>query len=218
MPIVHTQKVGPIRVAINAQGAALALFRVGEQNEIIKAALIAGGRFWLDHFLMKRFSLYAYAVLGYRASNKWRATKQKYLGQAIPFVGFTPANGGAPPTWKKGKNTEKMMSAVRRSRVESSATGGGAKCAIRIFVPYGHPIQADKSANFRTIPAHEIGAISGEVARALAHFLSYGIDQTSNQATKQVDSRTMVGATSQLSRGLGDSGRNTGAGPGRGVG
>lgn len=218
MPIVYTQKNGPIKVAINAQGAALALFRTSEQNEMVKASLVMGGRFWLDHFLMKRFSLYAYAVLGYRASNRWRATKQKYLGQAIPFVGFTPTNGGAPPTWKKGKNTEKMMTAVRRARVEAAASGGGEKCAIRLFIPYGHPIQADKSANFRTIPAHEIGAISGEVARALAHFLSAGVDRTSDAATKQVNSRTIVGATSQWSRGLGSTGRDAGPSPGRGVG
>jgi hypothetical protein len=216
MAIVHSQRVGPIRVSVNAQGAALSLFKKGERNEIIKAAMAQGGRFWIDKFMMKRFSMYAYAVLGYRASARWRATKQRYLGQAVPFVGFTPTNGGSPPTWKKGKNTEKMMNAVKRARVEGRSRGD--KFSALIFVPFGHAIPAEKSANFRTIPAHEIGAISGEVARALAHFLWYGIDKSSNIATKQVEGRTMIGATSQWSRGLDPSGRSVGPSPSRGVG
>jgi hypothetical protein len=208
MAIVFEERKGPIRVTVDAQGAALRLFRPHERNQIIKASMIAGGRFWIAVFMMKRFTIYSYACLGYTVTAKWRKLKERYMGQAVPFVGFTPDNGGNPPTWHRGQNTEKMSVAAQRgARAEGSASAGG--FAIRIYVPFGHIVQADLSAVFRTIPKHELGAIAGEVGRALTHFLAEG-EKEGGEPSAPSPARIMTGATSVATRGLSDGGRSTG--------
>lgn len=205
MPIVFQERHGPISVTIEAHGAALALFSASERNTIKRTALVGGGVFWCNKFLGKRFSSYSFALLGYRVSNKWRLRKERDLGQAVPFVGYTPINGGNPPTWKKGKNGEKMMDAVQRG-TKVAATATEKSNFIRITVPFGHPIPAQHSAAFRTLPAFEVGAVAGEVGRILVAILNGAIDVRSDVASQKIIQRTIVGSVSQLPP------RNTGHG------
>lgn len=56
MPEVYAAGNGAIRARINASGAALALFRPGERNRIIREALVFAGNMWLGKFKPLRFT------------------------------------------------------------------------------------------------------------------------------------------------------------------
>ncbi len=162
---VYEAKVGPIRAQILAAGGALVLFDASTRNEIIRAAMLEGGKFWMRAFLPMRFSQYAYR-LGYTVSEKWSRRKLRDLGVSVPFVGFTPPGGGRrAPTWK-GTNPEKMITAaLNGASVRASAAAGRASLTIR--VPYGHAVREETTASFRTLPSWEVARIAEVVGKAL---------------------------------------------------
>jgi hypothetical protein len=55
---VYAKGNGAIRARIEASGSALALFRTGERNRIIRDALISAGNSWIAKFLPSRFTSY----------------------------------------------------------------------------------------------------------------------------------------------------------------
>lgn len=167
--VVYETKVGPIRARIEAEGSALALFDAKVRNTIIRTALSAGGQFWLQVFLPKRFSSYA-TTFGYTASQRWRKFKEFELGAAVPFVGFTPPGGGpAAPRWKQ-KNGEKMITAaLNGANYTATATAANARIIFRI--PYGHPVQQMTSDMFRTVPSWEVERVGEVVGKKLQDIL-----------------------------------------------
>jgi len=192
--IVLDEKRGPIRVVIEAQRGALVLFTAKDRNTAIRASLQSGGEYWRAGFLPMRFSSYAANALGYRVSQKWEKAKQRYLGEAIPFVGFGPSNGGNPPTWSRGDNTVAMRDvALAQSRVEATATASRQR--ILIFIPFGHPVQDQTSVYFRVMPTFEVEAIAREVARTLASIISSGVMSTAKGARAP---RTLTGASTPV--------------------
>ncbi len=58
MAEVYATGNGAIRARINASGAALALFRTGERNALIRDALVFAGNMWLGKFKPLRFTDY----------------------------------------------------------------------------------------------------------------------------------------------------------------
>ncbi len=163
---VYEAKVGPIRAQIFAAGGALAFFDASTRNEIIRAALLEGGKFWMRAFLPMRFSQYAYR-LGYTVSQKWSQRKLRDLGASVPFLGFTPPGGGRQaPTWK-GTNPEKMITAALNG-ASVRATAAAERASLTIRVPYGHPVREDTTASFRTLPTWEVDRIAEVVGKALA--------------------------------------------------
>lgn len=196
MPIIFDEKKGPIRVVLEANGGALVLFRARERNLAVRTSLQSGGDFWLVNFLPMRFSKYAAQALGYRVSQKWEKAKMRWLGEAIPFVGFTPVNGGNPPTWSEGNNTAKMRDvALSQARAEAIATSKTQR--ISLFIPFGHPVQSQTSVYFRIMPAWEVQAIAREVARTLASIIASGVTVTSKKG--KFAPRTLVGASTPMS-------------------
>jgi hypothetical protein len=163
--IISDQKTGPFRVVLEAQGGALALFSPQHRTTVMRRIMKRTGNHFLFKWIPARFSGYAYK-LGYRVSNKWRRLKERMLTGVVPYVGMTPSGGGNPggPWWQRNK--AKMVDAVQKGRV--SATGSGTDVAAVIRIPYGHPIQTDKAAIFRTIAPNEIEDMAGVFAQALA--------------------------------------------------
>jgi hypothetical protein len=167
--VVHEVTVGPVRAQLIAAGPALALFRDSERNAFVRFALTAGGAFWLDVFLPKRFSDYS-TSFGYRVSRKWRDLKIALTGVAVPFVGLTPSGGGpVAPRWKQENGAKMVDVALADSRARATATGNSA--AIIITIPYGHPVQADTSDMFRTLPSWEVDRIADVVGQTLQRLL-----------------------------------------------
>lgn len=162
---VHEAKVGPVRAVLLAEGPALALFKPAIRNTIVRTALKAGGNLWIDVFLGKRFGPYAYRI-GYYVSRKWRQFKERGMGQAVPFVGFTPSGGGRiAPRWKQ-RNGEKMkVAAIKGARIAVTATQ--TKARITFSIPFGHPIQSTTSAQFRTLPSWEVERVAQATAKEL---------------------------------------------------
>lgn len=155
---VYQTQIGPVRARIVAAGGALALFDAKVRNNITRDGMLDGGRFWLQVFLPKRFSNYAYRF-GYHVGKAWRQTKERQLGAAVPFVGGTPPGGGpVMPHWSQ-KNGEKMITAaINGASVRATATANRANLTFRI--PYGHPVDAQASATFRTLPSWEVERIA----------------------------------------------------------
>jgi hypothetical protein len=58
MTTVFATGNGAIRARIDASGAALALFRPGERNRIVRESLVLAGKSWIKSFLPRRFSPY----------------------------------------------------------------------------------------------------------------------------------------------------------------
>lgn len=165
--IIARKQNGPIRTTLEAYGGALALFSPAERNRAKRRAGERGGRFWLAVWMPKRFSGYAY-FLGYRVSSKWAAKKKSGGVGNTPYVGMTPPGGGPAAPGYKQNNGAKMADAVSGSTVTTPANGE----SINIKVPYGHPIQSDKAAAFRTLPASEVEAIANEMADELGRIIS----------------------------------------------
>ncbi|MBA3622962.1 MAG: hypothetical protein H0W48_00530 [Methylibium sp.] len=178
---------GPIRVAIQAQGGTLALFKPAEANRLKRMALTDAGNLWLGVFLGKRFSDYA-TRLGYVVSAKWRQRKARDIGVVVPFVGFTPHGGGPPaPGWSsKNANSEKMLIAARGARATATATQ--TREAVVITIPTGHALRPEHMAAFRNVPSWEVERMGQEVAKSLARMLM------SAQVTAKGDGLTMRGA------------------------
>lgn len=189
MAIVSQLRVGPIRAVTEAYGASLALFTQAEANRIVRTGLIAGGQFWINNFMMKRFSGYAWALLGYRASGRWVRKKQKYLGKQIPFVGFSP---GKVPGWKKpAAGQTKTFDAVQRT-ARATAVASDTDGEIRIKLNFGHPVQPVTAEAFKRIPSHEVGAIAGEVKRVIGGIIAGA------PGAEQLGKLTIRGAISTL--------------------
>jgi hypothetical protein len=169
--IVSDTRKGPMRVVIEAHGGALALFVPAERAKVVKRGLREAGMMWLYKWMPRRFTAYAY-FLGYRVSNKWKALKQGLTGSSAPFVGLTPSGGGQAtgPWWQR--NGAKMADAVRAGRV--TASGKSEAESLTIKVPYGHPIQTDKSTVFRTIAPREMDEIAEVLGRRVANEISGG--------------------------------------------
>jgi hypothetical protein len=164
--IIHQAKHGPMRVVVEAHGGALALFSPAHRAKVIKRGLRESGMMWLYKWMPLRFTKYAYK-LGYYVSNKWKARKLREGGSDMPYVGLTPSGGGPPvPSWN-ARNGAKMADAVRAGRVTASGKDGAER--LNILVPYGHPIQSEKSVPFRTIPANEMEDMAAVLSRRIAN-------------------------------------------------
>lgn len=166
---VFTAAEGPIRAVLMAEGSALALFDARTRNTMVRLALHAGGRMWLQVFLPKRFSEYA-KRLGYRVSARWAKEKLFLLGNAVPFIGFTPPGGGRQhPRWKR-TNPEKMSVAVING-ANAKATATASRAQLVFTIPYGHAVRPETSDALRTVPTWEVQRIAEEVASHLQRVL-----------------------------------------------
>ncbi len=58
MAVVYATGNGAIRARIEASGSALALFRAGDRNRLIRSALVESGNMWLAKFYGLRFTNY----------------------------------------------------------------------------------------------------------------------------------------------------------------
>ncbi len=191
---------------IDANKEALAYFSQSDQNRIVRTTFQAAGDFWIKAWLPMRFSTYAYS-LGYYVSRAWRATKQKILGQAIPFLGFTPEGGGLgkPPPKKRfvttplQANGEKMITAAMRgARAVGFAYGKGGDARVDILIPIGHPVQPNTIRAFTTVPQNEVATMAGAGARTMASLLDGA--QPRNFGREGAPSRTLLGAQLPLRR------------------
>lgn len=165
---------GPIRASIELHGKALKLFRQKEANDIVRAALQAGGDLWVSVFLPMRFSAYA-QQLGYTIRPKYREWKVKNLGQAVPLVGI----GG-----HAGAGNSTLVASQNAHATASAKSGGG---VITIRIPTGHALQAKDQAVFRRIPKHEVARIAEEVEKTLTDILN-GYNVTTLRSGRMVAS------------------------------
>ncbi len=157
--VLYDTGPGPIRAVIELQGKALMLFRQREANDIVRAALQAGGDIWVQVFLPLRFTDYA-KQLGYRIRSDYDTWKKKHLGQSVPLVGIGGLAGASDST----------LVATQNAHAEATAKGSSGVITIRI--PTGHALQAKDQAVFRQIPAHEVARIAEEVEKTLIDILN----------------------------------------------
>lgn len=167
--VVHRETNGPIRARLEAEGMALALFDPKFRNDVVRLAMKAGGDFWVNVFLPKRFSQYAFSM-GYRVSSRWRKYKEFQGGVAVPFVGLSPPGGGPiAPKWKR-TNPEKMITAALGG-ARASATATANRARIVVSIPYGHAIQPETSDMFRFVPSWEMERVAQVVGKSLQDLL-----------------------------------------------
>jgi hypothetical protein len=160
--IVHAVKKGPLRVAIEANEGALALFSDKERAKIVRRGMERAGWTWAKKWMPLRFTRYAFK-LGYRVSARWVRYKMFKLGEAIPFVGMTPPGGGDMSGHWTQRNKAKMI-VQALGRVKVTAKGGKGQEEVTIRVPYGHAIQTQHSKWFKTVTDQE----AEDMARALS--------------------------------------------------
>lgn len=180
-------KKGTIGWHIDVNKEALAYFSPTEQRKIVKTTYQACGDLWIAAWLPKRFSMYAF-TLGYFVTGKWRALKMRFLGAAVPYVGFTPEGGGsgAAPrktdrrrggTLQEQRNGEKMITAaLSGARAAGFSDMKGRDARVDIYIPIGHAVQPNTIASFTNVPATEIQTLAYEAGRVMTSLLDSGMD------------------------------------------
>lgn len=177
----------PLRIAIDLNRAAMAMFSRYEQNAAIRDALKAGGQLWTVVFLPQRFSDYVRRI-GYDETAKWEATK-------IALFKRGTIQGPQPtPFVFVGIMRETAMSGAR---VEAAATAS--RQVITIRIPFGHPVQSKAAAVFRTVPPWEVLRIAEEVRLVLARAIA-GMQQA-NLVAGQAGPRARAAAAGRVSVG-----------------
>ena len=172
---------GPIRVAIQAEGAALKLFTQKQQNTIIRVALEDGGAYFVKVFVPLRFSNYA-RLLGYHPSNRYLRTKQAEGFGNVPFV-----------------RTGEWRTAAAGAYATATAKKTSGK--IEIKIPQPHPVTPVTSAQFRSVLPKEFERIALQVGKALVALLADRTETTNRQgvtrATLPATSRAAVAPNSR---------------------
>lgn len=200
---VFSGNKGTIGYSIEVNQAGLAYFSKAHQNAIVRTTYKAAGDFWINAWLFKRFSTYAYS-LGYYASRAWQALKKSALGHAIPFVGFTPIGGGPGkpiPSKRRTRrpvqiNGEKMMEAANGARSVGYAYGKSGSARVEILIPIGHPVQPNAIQAFTTVPEVEVASMAGAAMRTMTSLLDGA--QPIADAKQGAPSRTIQGANSPV--------------------
>ncbi len=164
---------GPIRWALEAHGAALALFRARERNDMIREALEDGGKFYAAVFVPMNFTQYAERK-GYDVSFKFFSQK---LNLAQRGVIDSPVN----PLVYTGVLRD---AAVNRTTVSAIATANKAAILIRIPIPShgnaktgGYGIAPIVGLVLRTIMPWEITRVAEVVEQSLVRGLQGRMEQ-----------------------------------------
>ncbi len=158
---VETSKVissekGTIGYELILQDKALALFSQSEHNAIVREAMAKAVGFWLNVFLPKRFSDYAYK-LGYRISQKYKKSKRGQLKGAEPT-----------PLVYEGLLVD---AALQGANAHSTATKGKPSAIVRIPTG-GHALAPIVTAVLRTVPNYEVTRVAETFGQALADIIN----------------------------------------------
>jgi hypothetical protein len=151
---------GPIRSVIKAYGSALNVFKIKEQNDICRMALVNAGYMWCYVFLPKRFTDY---VLGspfnYNCGGRYDSWKLRNTGQNLPNV----------------VTGEARRFAIEANRVEARSTRNKSVILIKMPMPsngagyvYANSPKNQLGKMLRTVPPREIKRIGEWFEKALA--------------------------------------------------
>lgn len=158
---------GPIRAQIDLYGQAFLLFTKKERNTVVRQAMESAGWMWINAFLPKRFTTYAYS-LGYHMAAKYRAYKQRKQGHVLPNV-FTGASRetatqGAHATGRATASRQTVTIKVPLPVLEYTTKNGTHK-----FAGYGN--QSGMTQIIGTVPETEIKSVAAVVGREIGRGL-----------------------------------------------
>jgi hypothetical protein len=154
---------GPIRSTILAYGSALKLFKVKEQNDICRMALVNAGYMWCYVFLPKRFTDYVLgAPFNYDCGGRYGAWKLRSTGQDLPNV----------------LTGEARRFAIEANRVEARSTRNKSVILIKMPMPsngsgyvYANSPKNQLGRMLRTVPPREIKRIAEWMEKALVNLI-----------------------------------------------
>lgn len=172
--VMYQSTAGLIRTRIEAHGAALRLFAQRDQNDLVREALLAGGRIWIAVFLAKRFSDYSVKVLGYNPRASWEEYKRLMMGKVVRHSGnIGNVRAPQPIPFVLTGNFKDAALAGARAEARSTKT----KATVRIRVPTAHAMRAETLASFKTLPAIEIRRVAAVIERALVELIGARLSQ-----------------------------------------
>lgn len=154
---------GPLRVAIEAQDAALGLLGKREANAIRREALRRTGVDWTEHWLPRRFTPYA-RTLGYPHASVGRVPT-RLQPQRTPVTGKILRGAPLVDTGQFAKD------ALDNNEVRAFF---GANPRIVITIPTPHPITPYMRTIMQKIPAKEVDWLAGRLAKHMADLLTTG--------------------------------------------
>lgn len=157
-------------------------FKTGEWNAIIRAALLAGGTFWITDYLPLRFTNYAKSELGYRSKvSKYR--NSPYSAKNARFKLPLVDNGDLENT------------ALSESHATASATSSNAFVVLHIATGMTRP--TDKGASMpyaaqplvnrtlSTITEREIAAIAKQAEETILALVNGSTGSISRKGTER---------------------------------
>lgn len=168
--IVKQGGSGTIRWAIEAHGSALALFKPSERNDMVREALVDGGKFYISVFVPMNFTAYAERK-GYDVSGKYYEKKLKLARRGVI--------DGPLPLVYTGATRE---SALTKSTASGTATANRATVIMRIPIPphssgKGYGIAKIVGAVLRSIMPWEVQRVAEVVEDSLLRALQGRIEK-----------------------------------------
>lgn len=158
-------KQGPIRVTIEANRKALAIFSQKEQNKIVRQSMGQVGNMWISIFLPKRFTDYARRFLRYNPRAAWEKAKQIMADKRVLTKNGYSVVGPQP--------TPLVLTGVMRAAALGGARGvpkaTKSKAYVAIKIPLGHAVRKETSSVIGFIPPHEKTRIAEEFKRSLVN-------------------------------------------------
>lgn len=160
---VATYKNGPIRATIEAQGPALSLFSAKERRAIIQSTMLTVALSFIASLLPKRFTNYARAFLGYRASGKYEKAKSAMASRG-KIVAPQPT-----PLVYTGASRNNALSGARAQAV----VVGDKKAQGIVRFPRG-AVNFKKADVLQTVPSIEYSFLANQAEKELARLIGGG--------------------------------------------
>lgn len=163
--VIASDKDGPIKAVVTAQGGALGLLGTQrDRNNVLRQAMHAGGKFHVRVFLPKRFTSMSYArKLGY-IHGRWKERMFK------PTVITTAGEHRLTDLHPLVQTGDLARSALERNRVEARSTKAGkagARLSVKVIFSREHGLKPSDARVLTTVADFELDRIAEVVEQEI---------------------------------------------------